>query len=210
MPQRWEDNNEPSSDPRRYHFDPEQNEAPAAKEPTKPWLDFRGWGRHLLSDLAWHGLLTMVVPVATLVSLVGVDLRILLLWVIPPVMAAIYAQFSNKHSERIAAWTFLALLGLGSLLAHVPSIFPKLGGFAKGYGISLWQDRMLCWYTSLYVIFLFYFLPPWLCIGALLDHRAGRPAICSRFTCWLALTWSTLMLIGLPMIIEGLGLWPVY
>ena len=84
----------------------------------------------LVRHLAWHGVLALSVAVAYLVLLRGLELRIILLFGLPPTYAAFFTSARFSRGTRRVAWAFLAAVGVGALVAHFPTLFPKLRGFA--------------------------------------------------------------------------------
>ena len=158
--------------------------------------------------LAYHGAVAPLVPVAALIILRGLDPRIILLFGLPPTFAALYTSVRFSQATRSIAWAFLGMIGLGSIVAHVPSLFPKLGGVARQ--LASWQDRTLTWYAGVYLVWFFGVLPLYLFGGSLRAHWEGRLAPFSRPTCYLGLAATALLWMGFPGVLGLLGFWPVF
>jgi hypothetical protein len=158
-------------------------------------------------SLAHSGLKALAVAVVLLLLLRGLDIRILLLYGLPPLFAVFFTDDGHSWGTRKAAWWFLAAIGVGSALAHWPQVFPRLGGAADD--LSPFHDRLLTWYAGVYLVSLLGVLPFWVFIRNLLMHARGEPAFFSRFTCYLGLITSALCWFGLPQVLWLLGFWPL-
>jgi hypothetical protein len=90
-------------------------------------------GRQLLLGLARFGVLGLAIAVIQLILLRGLDPRIFILFGLPPVFAAIFASKSPDRITRCLAWGFLGALGAGVIIAHLPWLFPRPGGWARGW-----------------------------------------------------------------------------
>src|SRR6266851_3955007 len=106
--------------------------------------------QRILRHLAGHGIIVLMVAVAFLVLLRGLNVGIILLFVLPPLFAMLHTRPTFSAATRWVAWAFLGAVGLGSLIAPFPQLFPKLGGVAQQ--LAPWQDRMLAWYTAVYLL----------------------------------------------------------
>jgi hypothetical protein len=158
--------------------------------------------------LALHGSIALIIAVLSLVFLRGLGIGIILLFGLPPLMAAVSTGRKVSKSSRGVAWTFLAALGIGAFIAHIPRLFPRLGGFDPR--LAPWQDRMLTWYSGVYFVWLCLILPIHLFLGSLKAHRRGETAPFSRLTCYLGLIAAGLLWVGLPGVLALLGFWPVF
>ncbi|HEV3237020.1 MAG TPA: hypothetical protein VGZ25_08530, partial [Gemmataceae bacterium] len=110
----------------------------------------KNYGLLLLRHLSTHGLIALLVAVVSLVLLRGLSLGLVLMFGLPPTVAAFLTQANVSRAGRWIAWSFLAMVGLGSIVARVQPLFPKLGGFAPQ--LDPWHDRMLSWYAAVYVV----------------------------------------------------------
>jgi len=164
------------------------------------------FAKHLFSQFIVHGLAALFISVIVLIALQGGAFSALMLFGLPTVFAATSTSAASK-SARALAWGFLVALGIGALLAHVPAVFPLLGGFNRN--LAPWQDRLLSWHVGVYA----------LCIPltgivvfrlSLKAHREGRIAEFSRPTCHLGLLASLSLAIGFPLALGSLGFWPVW
>jgi hypothetical protein len=161
----------------------------------------------LFRHLAWHGLFALAVAVGYLVLLRGLEPGIILLFGLPPTFAALFTSARYSPATRRIAWSFLGAVGLGALVAPLPTFFPNLRGFAGQLGP--WQDRMLTWYVAVYLIWLAGVLPVYAFVGNLRAHWKGQPARLSRPTCYLGLLAAALLWVGMTRVLVGLGFWPV-
>jgi Na+-driven multidrug efflux pump len=156
--------------------------------------------------MAMHGIVALLVAVAALILLRGVDARIVLLFGLPPTLAALYTGARSSRGTRRIAWAFLGAIGLGSLIAPLPQLFPKLGGFAQ---LPPEQNRMLTWYVGVYAVWLAVVLPVHVFVGGLRAHGRGEPALLSEFTCSLGLVAVVLFSLVMPGVLALLGFWPI-
>src|SRR4051794_23022591 len=94
---------------------------------------------HVVRHLGRHGVIALLVSVFSLALLRGLNPGMMLLFALPPVFAALHTGARSSSATRRVAWAFLAAVGLGSLVAHVPQLFPNLGGVDRR--LTPWQDR---------------------------------------------------------------------
>jgi hypothetical protein len=155
------------------------------------------------------GVLAVLVAAGHLVLLRGAQPGTILLFGLPLLIAVQHLRSTATVGERIAAGSFLALIAIGAVVARDPGAFPNLGGIAKN-GLAPRHDRMLAWYTGVYLIFLFTVVP-WFVFGrALRQQSRGESARFSRATCYLGVGTSFLMALSLPQILGTfLGFWPI-
>jgi hypothetical protein len=166
-------------------------------------------GEHILRHVRRHGLAALFVSAWSLALLRGLDLRIVLLFGLPPVFAGLHTGSNSSRATRRVAWAFLVLVSLGYVVAHVPQLFPNLGGVERR--LEPWQDRMLTWYVAVYLTWIFGVLPAHLFLGSLRAHRQGERAPFSRFTCRLGLFAAALCCLSLPGFLASLlGFWPLF
>ena len=167
------------------------------------------FAQDILDQLAWHGILALAIAVGFLVALRGLSPAIILLFGVPPTIAALMTGAQRVSPRtRLVAWTFLAAVGIGAAIAHVPQIFPKLGGVDPQ--LPRWQDRMLTWYAAVYLFYFQSVVPLHACIGTLQAYRRGEPTQLSRPTCYLGLFTSGLLTLLFPFILPILGFWPLF
>jgi hypothetical protein len=162
----------------------------------------------LARHLAWHGVGALAVAVAYLVLLRGLELRIIVMFGIPPTCAVLFTAARFPRATRRVAWAFLTAVGIGALVAPFPILFPRLRGF-EGQ-LPPWQDRMLTWYACVYIIWGVIVLPLYGFCGSLRAHRLGQPARLSRPTCYLGIFTVTLFCLALPGLFVLVGFWPVF
>ena len=135
------------------------------------------------SLLDWWTIAVFLAAIAQLFLIRSLDIRILLLFLLPPLLAFAFKHSSERHSSRLVAALFLTSVSMGEILAHLPSLFPELGGVDSRLAPE--QDRMLAWYVAVYLLYALMVLPLFLFIRGLIDHRRQRVAQFSRFTCVL-------------------------
>jgi hypothetical protein len=154
-----------------------------------------------------EGIIALGVAVFHLIILRGLDVGALLLFGVPPLLAFTFLQSTTAAPRRIAL-AFLLLVGVGACIAPLPAIFPKLGGFDPRLPIE--ANRLLAWYAAVYLLFIFGVVPTWLFVSSLYNHRTGRPAQFSRFTCYIGLFTVALMLPGIVVVLnKHMGFWPI-
>ena len=85
--------------------------------------------------------------VLQLVVIRGFDIRAMLLFCGPVVVALFLTAREPATRGAVLARVFLSLIGLGLVVAKVPWLFPRLGGMAAGLPPA--SDRALVWYLSL-------------------------------------------------------------
>jgi hypothetical protein len=169
----------------------------------------KSFSQDIVHQLAWHGVLALAVAVAFLVMLRGLKPGIILLFGVPPIVAAIITGAERASPRtRLVAWIFLAAVGVGSGIAHFPQVFPKLGGVDPQ--LPRWQDRMLTWYTAVYLFWFQSVIPMHALTASLQAHQRGETPPLSRPTCYLGLFTSGLLTIGFPAVLTLLGFWPIF
>ncbi|HZL91328.1 MAG TPA: hypothetical protein VFB96_23375 [Pirellulaceae bacterium] len=168
----------------------------------------KSFAQDILRQLAWHGVLALAIAVAFLIMLRGAKLGIIVLFGLPPTVAALMTGAERASPRtRLVAWTFLAAVGIGAGIAHFPQVFPKLGGFDPQ--LPRWQDRMLMWYTVVYLFWIQSVVPLHAFTANLQAHQRGDTAQLSQATCYLGLFTSGLLTIGFPALLPLLGFWPI-
>jgi hypothetical protein len=159
--------------------------------------------RHLL---IYEGLAALVFAVLQLLWLRGLDIRFILLFGLPPFVAVVALQRGKTAAARRLAAAFLISIGVGVIVAHAPALFPRLQtGFP---GLPQVQDRLLSWYTGVYLSFVTV-SPLVIFARDLWVRRRREPVKFSRFTCILGLFTVGLFLLGLPNVLGLLGFWPI-
>lgn len=167
----------------------------------------QSFAEHMFHHLVDHGIIAMLIAGYYLVELRGVEARQFFLFGIPPLVAVLFTRHGKSVTTRSMAWGFLGMVGVGSLIAPTPALFPNLGSIDRQLGVH--HDRMLSWYAGVYVVWLAGILPIGVFRQCLRDHRDGRPTQFSRPTCYLGLMTTALMWIGLPHCLAVMGFWPV-
>ncbi len=157
--------------------------------------------------LAWSGISAHVVAALSLLLLRGLDWRTFILFGVPPCFAAARTGLAATRGERRVAWAFLAAIGVGAIVSKFPQLLPNLKGFDPQLDPE--HDRMLTWYTAVYLVFALGVLPAFLFLRALRKHRAGEPAEFSRFTCYMGLFTAGLLCLGFPGLLMFFGFWPL-
>ena len=168
----------------------------------------KSFAHDAIRQLAWHGLIALGIAVFFLVALRGLDVRIILFFIVPPIAAVRFTGPKHSVSTRILAWSFLVTLGIGAGIAHFPQLFPKLGGM--NVQLPLWQHRMLSWYGGVYLIFMTSVAPMHAFIVNLRAHRRREPTQLSPVTCYLGLVACALLTMGLPQGLGLIGFWPIF
>ncbi len=159
--------------------------------------------RHFIRD----GVVALFVAVGRLVLLRGVDARVLLLFIVPPLVAFLILQRATTNGSRRVAMAFLVLVAVGALIEPFPAILPNLGGIDQG--LPRGSDRLLTWYAVVYCLFIMGIVPTYFVVANLRCHWRGEPADVSRLTCYLGLLPLVLIWPVLPVMLGALlGLWP--
>ena len=130
---------------------------------------------HMFRHLMDHGIIAMLIAGYYLVELRGVEARQFILFGIPPLVAVLFTRHGKSVTTRSMAWSFLGMVGVGSLIAATPALFPNLGGIDRQLGVH--HDRMLSWYTGVYIVWVIGVLPICLFRKCLKDHREGRSVL---------------------------------
>ena len=154
--------------------------------------------------------MALLVAVAHLILLRGLDVRIILLFGLPPAFAALSTTRDATKGQRRLAWSFLAAIGIGATISRFPALFPKLGAGWVPHGLPQEYDRLLAWYAAVYVAFVMGVLPVFVFARALCKRRKGEPADLSPFTCYLGLFTMTLVWVAFPGVLALLGFWPLF
>ncbi|MGE3809848.1 MAG: hypothetical protein AB7K24_34720 [Gemmataceae bacterium] len=159
--------------------------------------------RHLVVE----GLLALLLAVAQLVLLRGLDAGALVLFGLPPLLALAAVIHARGKMARILGALFLALITVGAILSRIPAALPNMGGVDRRLPAEV--DRLLTWYACVYLIFLTMIVPACIFGGSLLQRRRGEVPQFSTFTCVLGLLMTGLFVLTLPGLIGALlGLWP--
>lgn len=162
---------------------------------------------NLSTLLSYWAAIAFLIAVVRLFLLQGMDIRVLGVYLLPPLLA-VGSTRSNRTSTRILGATFLTLVDFGLLIAPFEMIFPNLG--RGGVPLPPHDVRILHWYLVIYLLFLFVIAPPFLFIRGLLDKHYHRQGGFSMFTCILGLiTWA---IVGPGMVwvlYDRVGLWPI-
>jgi len=161
--------------------------------------------------LAWHvvieGLIALLLAVIQLVLLRGLNPAVLVLFGFPPLMAFAAVRHSPHKATRAIGASFLALIALGAVIAHIPAVLPKMGGFDRRLPANV--DRLLTWYSCVYLLFLTAVVPTHLFIGSLLQRQSDGQLRFAKFTCVLGLLTVGAVWLVMPVVLGAmLGLWP--
>ena len=89
--------------------------------------------------------------VAQFAFLRGLDVRQLLLFVVPVVVAVAIAQQDPATRGSRIAQVFILLISIGMFVAEIPWLFPNLGGVDPKLPRGI--DRALAWYVTVYLLF---------------------------------------------------------
>lgn len=149
----------------------------------------------------------LIYAVAHLAMLRNGDLRPVLLFLVPPLMAfGLLSAPKATPPARFAAKLFLGLVTVAIILAEQPFILQNMKPHFPG--VPKAQDRILTFYTGAYLLFIMGFLPAFACGVSLYRHSRGEPAALAKPICYLGLvTWFLLMIgmIGnIPLVIAAL------
>lgn len=138
----------------------------------------------------------------------GLDLRVFVLFLLPPFFAYIHALKSERRSTQIVAAAFLTAIDFGIALAPVTWLFPKLDLMGN---LSSHDNRLLSWYLVVYLLYVFEVLPLFLFIRTIRDHWLKRKAMLSKFTCILGLVaWLIIGPVMIAVMGPKVGLYPVW
>ncbi len=173
-------------------------------EPTAPADDSSWFSRFFIG----MGLKALAVAAVMLFLLKGLDPGAIALFGIPPLLAMSLTRPNRAPNVRCIAWSFLVAIGVGSVVASFPEVFPKLGGVAPELGPQ--YDRLLTWYGTVYLFWILGVIPFTAFRESLRASREGSPAVLSRTTCRLGLFAIGLLCFGLPGLLNLLGFWPLY
>lgn len=140
--------------------------------------------------------------VAHLFLLSHADIRVLLLFLFPPLFAIFVANRPDASSMLLVlAYAFLMLIGVGVIAGCDPRLLPKMNEFPQ---LPPFEGRILTFYLAVYLLFLWVILPPCIFGRELWRRRCEKPTQFSRMTSYLGLfTWGLLML-GLTQAIPRL------
>ena len=146
--------------------------------------------------------------VSQLAVIRGFDIRQVLLFGVPVLLALLIASQEAATRGRILARLFLSLIGLGLIIAKVPWIFPKLGGMDRNLPPD--SDRALTWYCAVYLLYFAFVLPIHLFTASLQQLKQGKPAQFSAFTCYLGLFTSAVAGPGMVwLVVESFHFLPI-
>lgn len=138
----------------------------------------------------------LIYAVAHLGMLRNGDLRPVLLFLVPPLLAfGILSSPKATRPTRFAAQIFLVLATIAIILAEQPFILQNMKPHFPG--VPKDQDRILTFYTGAYLLFIMGFLPPFACGVSLYRHSRGERAALAKPICYLSLVTWLLLLIGL-------------
>ncbi len=167
---------------------------------------------YAVGGLAHHsiykGVVALLVAVFHLILLQGVSVGILLLFVTPPLAALLLLHRATAKGVRRLAVAFLLLVSVGAVVVPFPAILPKLG--CVDQRLPAESNRLLTWYSVIYLLFFLGVCPTCCLVGNLRRHRREEPAAVSRLTCYLGLMPLVLLWSVLPVFLGALlGFWPL-
>jgi hypothetical protein len=156
-----------------------------------------------------HGLLSLAFTAFSFFVMRGFDFKTLFFFGFPTLLALVHARAGKSR----VAEAFLVSIGVASVVALIPQLFPHLGGF-ENHTPRNHNDRLAMLYSFIYFGWIVIVLPIHLFWGGLRARKEGKPAMFSVFTCRFGIfaTWFIwfVVLISLPKIIEGSGIWPLF
>lgn len=170
----------------------------------------KSFGQDIVHQLAWHGVLALGVAVILLAIFRGFDFRIVIGYGVPVMIAVAATNVKYADAVRLSGWTFLVGIGIGAGIAHVPQLFPNLGGVAPQ--LPQWQDRLLTWYASQCAAWGAVVLPFHLFGGGLrYKWLAGRPPQFFTTACYAGLVIASLVCVFcFPEWLARFGFLPVF
>jgi hypothetical protein len=156
-----------------------------------------------------QGLVSLAFAVFSLLQMRGFDWRVLALFGFPTLMALVHARLKKSR----VAEAFLISIGIASVIALIPWLFPRLGLDHKIEATDH-NNRLVNLYVCIYLVWLLGVLPVHLFGGSLRAKRRGEVPRFSSFTSYLGLFTASLFWIAFlasPMrTLELVGLWPVF
>ena len=200
---------------------------PAPVPPPLP-LQRRAPGRHASQDprvssdhppatmlgkrarhIVHHGLLSLSLAAFSLFTMGGLDWRMFPLFGLPIALALIHARVNKSR----VAEAFLVSVGVASLIALLPWLFPRLG-LSSTVRTTNHNNRLFTLYVGIYLVWLLVVLPIHLFIGSLQAKGRGKVPQFSPFTCYLGLFTASLFWIGglssLVGSLKRVGLLPLF
>ena len=150
-----------------------------------------------------------LIPIAHLISVKGLERRILFVFVFPSLFAIALLNKTENRKAIYGAYSFLLLITIGVVIGPYPILFPKLNGCCSD--LPPQHARSLTWYLLCYMLYLVGVAPLLWFNDNLRRHKLGEQTELTRFTCRLGL--FALFVIGLPMIVmvfSSSGIWPLY
>jgi hypothetical protein len=152
--------------------------------------------------------LSLFAAVLQLIVVRGFDIRQLLLFVVPVLLALLISVQNRATLAPLLAKIFIGLIGLGLLIAKVPWLFPQFGGMDPN--LNRESDRALTWYILIYLMFFMCVGPIYIFITNIRDDGLGKPTQISPPTCAMGLVVSIAMLPGIVWLsIEFFHLLPI-
>lgn len=146
--------------------------------------------------------------VGQLAELRELELRGILLFVAPVLVAFFMSSHPKDPGGRAVANSFLATLSLGLIVARYPWLMPALGGIEKN--LPPVADRTLAWYVGVYLVFFTIVIPINAARRQLERHRMGEPITLSPPVCWLILSVGVPMGVGVSLVsLSFLGFVPL-
>lgn len=150
---------------------------------------------------------SLVYAAGHLIILRNGDARVVLLFLVPPILAfGILSSPKSSRPMRFAAQLFLGLVAVAIILSEQPLILQNMRPLFPG--VPRAQDRVLTFYSGAYLLFIMGFLPGYVFIVSLYRHSRGEVASLTKPTCYLGLaTWLLLLtglIAGIPHVMKAM------
>jgi hypothetical protein len=168
------------------------------------------FAQDIVRQLAWHGVVALSAAVVLLAVFRGFDPGVVVGYGMPVIIALVSTSARYPATVRLSAWTFLVGIGIGVGIAHVPQLFPKLGGVAPQ--LPQWLDRLLTWYAGLCAGWGAVAIPFQLfAAGLQMEWISGKPPQGFRTLCYIGLVVVSFgAVLGFPEWITWLHLLPLF
>ncbi len=123
--------------------------------PRRPHLDWLARANDL--NKVWLAI-SLLYALGHLTLLRGVNVVLILSFLVPPLLAfAVLVSAKTSPRIRRLAWTYLAAVVVGDVLAHFPQVFPGMNWFRQ---LPLAESRLLTWQMALNCMYVSLVLPP--------------------------------------------------
>ena len=138
--------------------------------------------------------ITFVPAVLHLLLLRKFNPGVLVLFLLPPTVAAVSWKTGRLSSTRVLGAGFLLLLLIGDAIAPFHGVLSRMNCFPE---LPLTGNRVLSWYGAVYLLYAIVILPPPLFIRPLIQRKCGEepyfswPTCCLGLLCWLIMAPPT-------------------